>query len=154
MEKHRQRFQELLREMFQFDSSDLDFGIYRIMNFKRDAIERFVQKDLVKAIGKELSSGSHGLQGRVGPQEIVIPSGRVQAQEPSVGRQCQQTGTIGQGQGDGGVPRLRQGRGQRLHHRPRTLPWPSRAATGCFLLIGSISPGVPRLSGPMGQAVL
>ena len=31
-----QKFQELLRELFQFDCADLDFGIYRIMNHKRD----------------------------------------------------------------------------------------------------------------------
>jgi hypothetical protein len=35
------RFQTLLRELFQFDSADLDFGIYRIMNHKRAVIERF-----------------------------------------------------------------------------------------------------------------
>lgn len=36
---------------------DLDFGIYRTMNFKRDVIEQFIQKDLIKAVDKELSSG-------------------------------------------------------------------------------------------------
>lgn len=29
------KFQMLLRELFQFDCADLDFGIYRIMNHKR-----------------------------------------------------------------------------------------------------------------------
>jgi len=52
-----EKLQRLLRDMFQFDCSDLDFGIYRIMNLKRQAIERFIQKDLVEAIGRELSSG-------------------------------------------------------------------------------------------------
>ena len=47
--------QELLSELFQFGSADLDFGIYRIMNFKRDATERFIQKDLIEAVDKELS---------------------------------------------------------------------------------------------------
>ena len=46
MNDYRERFQELLRQLFQFDSADLDFGIYRIMNFKRDVIEQFIQKDL------------------------------------------------------------------------------------------------------------
>jgi adenine-specific DNA-methyltransferase len=44
--------------MFQFDSADLDFGIYRIMNYKRDAIEKFISKDLVEAIQKELQKGA------------------------------------------------------------------------------------------------
>lgn len=29
---HISKFQQLLRELFQFDCADLDFGIYRIMN--------------------------------------------------------------------------------------------------------------------------
>ncbi|MDD5511147.1 MAG: DNA methyltransferase [Dehalococcoidales bacterium] len=53
----KEKFQGLLRELFQFSSADLDFGIYRIMNFKRDIIERFIQKDLIEAVNKELSSG-------------------------------------------------------------------------------------------------
>lgn len=52
-----EKFQELLRELFQFGSADLDFGIYRIMNFKRDIIERFIQKDLIEAVDRELFSG-------------------------------------------------------------------------------------------------
>ncbi len=28
------KFHALLKELFQFDSSDLDFGIYRILNYK------------------------------------------------------------------------------------------------------------------------
>jgi adenine-specific DNA-methyltransferase len=57
MSSPREKLQELLRELFQFESADLDFGIYRIMNFKRDAIERFIQKDLIEAVDKELASG-------------------------------------------------------------------------------------------------
>ncbi|MCK9230520.1 MAG: hypothetical protein M0Q23_07325 [Syntrophales bacterium] len=41
-----QKFQGLLKELFQFDAADLDFGIYRIMNYKRGVIERFIQEDL------------------------------------------------------------------------------------------------------------
>ena len=40
----------LLRKLFQFDSADLDFGIYRIMNKKRDEIERFIEEDLIDAV--------------------------------------------------------------------------------------------------------
>ena len=36
----RETSQELLRELFQFDSADLDFGIYRIMRHKRALIEQ------------------------------------------------------------------------------------------------------------------
>ncbi len=40
------KFQHLLRELFQFDCADLDFGIYRIMNYKRETIEKFVAEKL------------------------------------------------------------------------------------------------------------
>ncbi len=57
MPSPREKLQQLLRELFQFGSADLDFGIYRIMNFKRNAIERFIKEDLIEAVDKELSSG-------------------------------------------------------------------------------------------------
>ncbi len=41
-----QKFQELLKKIFQFEASDLDFGIYRVLNYKRDRIEKFIQEDL------------------------------------------------------------------------------------------------------------
>ena len=40
------RLQGLLRELFQFESKELDFGIYRILNHKRGAIEDFIQNGL------------------------------------------------------------------------------------------------------------
>ena len=52
------KFQNLLRELFQFDCADLDFGIYRIMNHKRDAIEKFIAEQLPAAVAAELNSGS------------------------------------------------------------------------------------------------
>ena len=51
------RFQDLLRELFQFDCADLDFGIYRIMNHKRDAVERFIAEQLPASVASELGSG-------------------------------------------------------------------------------------------------
>ena len=54
----REKFQSLLKKLFQFDCAELDFGIYRIMNQKRAVIERFIETDLVKGIVKELASGA------------------------------------------------------------------------------------------------
>ena len=53
-----EKFQDLLRELFQFDCADLDFGIYRIMNHKRDVIERFIVEDLPNAVAEELDKGA------------------------------------------------------------------------------------------------
>jgi len=44
--------------MFQFDCSELDFGIYRIMNYKRKTIEKFINKDLLDAVSAELDKGA------------------------------------------------------------------------------------------------
>ena len=51
------KFQDLLRELFQFDCADLDFGIYRIMNHKRDAIDRFITEKLPDTVNTELGRG-------------------------------------------------------------------------------------------------
>jgi adenine-specific DNA-methyltransferase len=42
-----QRLIDLLKELFEFDKSELDFGIYRIMNQKREEISRFLEHDLL-----------------------------------------------------------------------------------------------------------
>jgi adenine-specific DNA-methyltransferase len=60
-----EKFQGLLRELFQFDCADLDFGIYRIMNHKRDVIEKFVTQDLPRAVAEELDRGALAEQSQV-----------------------------------------------------------------------------------------
>ncbi|WP_338835625.1 site-specific DNA-methyltransferase [Neomoorella thermoacetica] len=57
MEEAVNKLKGLLRTLFQFDCADLDFGIYRIMNYKREAIERFIEKDLIEAVSTELNRG-------------------------------------------------------------------------------------------------
>jgi len=58
MSKPLEKFQSLLRDLFQFDCADLDFGIYRIMNHKRDVVERFITHDLPQAVTEELERGA------------------------------------------------------------------------------------------------
>ena len=43
------RLKTLLREMFQLDRGDLDFGLYRIMNLKTAEIATFLDNDLAAA---------------------------------------------------------------------------------------------------------
>ena len=52
------KFQNLLRELFQFDCADLDFGIYRIMNHRRNMIEQFIAEDLSASVRNELNQGA------------------------------------------------------------------------------------------------
>ena len=49
-----EKFQQLLLEMFRSDRADLDFGIYRIINHKRDVIERFIRGTLPGRVATEL----------------------------------------------------------------------------------------------------
>jgi len=49
------KFTSLLKEMFQFDQVELDFGIYRIMNAKHAEIEKFLNEDLPQDIATGLS---------------------------------------------------------------------------------------------------
>jgi adenine-specific DNA-methyltransferase len=59
-----QQFQKLLRELFEFECADLDFGIYRIMNHKREIIKDFIENKLPNIIEKELSQGALAEQTR------------------------------------------------------------------------------------------
>src|SRR5271157_3778271 len=45
-----EKLSALLKELFQLDQADLDFGIYRIMNQKRDEISRFLDKELLPQV--------------------------------------------------------------------------------------------------------
>ncbi|QQS43865.1 site-specific DNA-methyltransferase [Candidatus Roizmanbacteria bacterium] len=52
------KYQQLittLNRLFQTDQEDLDFGIYRIMNQKRDEINSFLESDLKKTVTEGLS---------------------------------------------------------------------------------------------------
>ena len=53
-----EKFQLLLRKLFQFDCAALDFGIYRIMNHKRNAIEQFISEQLPEWIDAALGQGA------------------------------------------------------------------------------------------------
>jgi adenine-specific DNA-methyltransferase len=57
MSKELERFQKLLRELFQFDSADLDFGIYRILNARRDLFEDWIESRLPEKVRAALSKG-------------------------------------------------------------------------------------------------
>lgn len=50
MENARERLMVLLTEMFQLDQADLDFGIYRVMNHKREEIAAFLRTELLPTI--------------------------------------------------------------------------------------------------------
>lgn len=50
------QMQAVLRNLFQFEESDLDFGIYRIINIKRNEIKKFIEEDLISIIQLQMKS--------------------------------------------------------------------------------------------------
>lgn len=55
MTPNQEKLIKLLRDMFQFDQSDLNFDIYRIMNYQRDEIDNYLTELLLPQITKGLS---------------------------------------------------------------------------------------------------
>lgn len=61
----RQRFQELLRMLFQFDCQELDFGVYRILNLKRQQIEEFITQKLPQIVDEAFQSYAQAEQEQI-----------------------------------------------------------------------------------------
>ena len=49
-EQLRSRLSKKLKELFQLDQPDLDFGFYRIMHAKAEQVQEFIEKDLLKIV--------------------------------------------------------------------------------------------------------
>jgi adenine-specific DNA-methyltransferase len=55
-----QRFQGLLRDLFQFDLSDLDFGLYRLLRLKREEVEAFLTEQLPRRVEEAFREAAGG----------------------------------------------------------------------------------------------
>ncbi|MDZ4313771.1 MAG: site-specific DNA-methyltransferase [Azonexus sp.] len=55
-----EQFQQFLREMFQYDNNDLDFGLFKVLRLKRNYIEQFIsgdgEQDLRQIVQRELAA--------------------------------------------------------------------------------------------------
>jgi len=66
------RFVDLMKSTFELDKSDLDFGIYRIMNIRKDEIEKFLAEGLPKKVQDTLApfaSNIEDIEKRIGEIE-------------------------------------------------------------------------------------
>jgi adenine-specific DNA-methyltransferase len=52
MDEKLAKLQKLLRELFQLDEPDLDFGLYRIMHAKAGEVQKFLDQGLPDAVSK------------------------------------------------------------------------------------------------------
>ena len=73
-----ERLKALLREMFQLDRGDLDFGLYRIMNMKAAEIETFLDRDLLPQVKTRLALNTDEERAAV---EKALETARSQARE-------------------------------------------------------------------------
>jgi len=57
--ENQKKLLKILNEIFQLDQSDLDFGIYRIMNTKSQEINEFLENDLLSSVANAFSSNDN-----------------------------------------------------------------------------------------------
>ena len=58
MQESLQKLQNLLQQLFRADAADLDFGIYRIINYRRNQIQAFVDEELPTIVNKALEANT------------------------------------------------------------------------------------------------
>lgn len=87
MNDRQERFIKLLENIFELDKSDLDFGIYRIMNIRRAEIEKFFKEGLPKKINETLApfagADSATIRKRMADIETALGGVEVIAQMPA-----------------------------------------------------------------------
>ena len=66
------RFTKLLKEIFELDKSDLDFGIYRVMNLRKNQIEEFLTQRLPKMVQETLAPFAQGSKEEIRAQMTQI----------------------------------------------------------------------------------
>ena len=54
MQDSLQKLQNLLQQLFRADAADLDFGIYRIINYRRDQIQNFIDEEFPAIVNDAL----------------------------------------------------------------------------------------------------
>ena len=58
MQESLQKLQELLQKLFRADAADLDFGIYRIINYRRDQLQKFIDEELPTIVKDALDANT------------------------------------------------------------------------------------------------
>jgi adenine-specific DNA-methyltransferase len=56
---NKEKLLKILKELFQLNQSDLDFGIYRIMNSKSEEIQKFLENDLLSNVASAFISNDN-----------------------------------------------------------------------------------------------
>lgn len=75
MSDSQRKFQQLLRELFQFDSADPGSGSYRFMNHRQDVIARSITESLPNAMMAECAQGALADQSARSKELDLAPDG-------------------------------------------------------------------------------
>ena len=62
MQESLQKLQNLLQQLFRADAADLDFGIYRIINYRRDQLQAFIDEELPTIVQNALGENTEQTQ--------------------------------------------------------------------------------------------
>lgn len=88
------RFAKLLKEIFELDKSDLDFGIYRVMNLRKTQIEEFLTQRLPQMVQETLAPFAQGSKEEIRAQMTEIENNA--AQFGTVAASLPETNPMGQ----------------------------------------------------------
>ena len=88
------RFTKLLKEIFELDKSDLDFGIYRVMNLRKTQIEGFLTQRLPQMVQETLAPFAQGSKEEIRAQMTEIENNA--AQFGAVAASLPETNPMGQ----------------------------------------------------------
>ncbi|MCE2416415.1 hypothetical protein J4G07_20745 [Candidatus Poribacteria bacterium] len=58
MQESLRKLKNLLQQLFRADAADLDFGIYRIINYRRDQIQNFIDEELPAIVKEALNENA------------------------------------------------------------------------------------------------
>lgn len=72
MNERLNRFTSLLKQIFELDKSDLDFGIYRVMNLRKTQIEEFLTQRLPQMVQETLAPFAQGSKEEIRAQMTQI----------------------------------------------------------------------------------
>ena len=64
MQESLQKLQNLLQQLFRADAADLDFGIYRIINYRRDQLQNFIDEELPTIVQNALDANTEAESAR------------------------------------------------------------------------------------------
>ena len=83
MQESLQKLKNLLQQLFRVDAAELDFGVYRIINYRRDQLQNFIDEELPTIVNAalDLKDGSDTAGKEIESLREQIPEGMLDAND-------------------------------------------------------------------------